>query len=82
MSSNPEVSRQVCPDGTIVIHYQNGVRCVQYGDFFSSHVFSYYEPGQTHWHYCDVVNHVTGRNTRYYQTVESNAVSGEEPAPG
>ena len=76
MSSNQVDSRKVGPDGrTRETVYQNGLRCVQHGN-----VWSWYYPGQTRWHYREVVNLVTGEFTQHYQTVEPNAVSGEEPA--
>ena len=72
MSSNPEVSRQTMSNGTTVIVYQNGVRCVKNGN-----VFSWYYPNQNQWHYREVLNPVTGRFTSYTQEVDTNAVDEE-----
>ena len=71
MSSNPEVSRHET-NGTKVTVYQNGVQRVQDGN-----VWSWYYPGQTHWHYQEVVDPVTGKFTSFTQDVESNSVSDE-----
>lgn len=51
MSSNPEVSSRILPDGTRETVYQNGVRCVQNGN-----VSSWYYPGQPQWHYREAVS--------------------------
>jgi hypothetical protein len=77
MSSNPEVSSRILPDGTRETVYQNGVRCVQNGN-----VSSWYYPGQPKWHYRQVLNPETGITRIYTQEVDPNAVSVEVPVPG
>ena len=87
MNFNPEVSSRVLPDGTEETVYQNGIRCIQNGN-----VASWYYPGQTRWHYREVVNPVNGSSTSHTQEVDQIVPGGttcaygnssrEQPLPG